>query len=107
MASTRGELEFRTNPQLVSDMKKYRVASDSLDTSAYAAIQVWAQAAETARTFQLEPMISVLRHDQFDTVMGRIGFDAKGDLTGMEPFGFYVWKAGKDVLTNVAKTPTQ
>jgi branched-chain amino acid transport system substrate-binding protein len=102
-----GPLLFRTNPQLVSDMKKYGVASDSLETNAYVAIQVWAQAAERARTFQLEPMISVLRHDKFDTVMGRIGFDAKGDLTGIEPFGFYVWKAGKDVLTNVAKTPTQ
>jgi branched-chain amino acid transport system substrate-binding protein len=101
------ELEYRTNPQLVSDMKKYRVATDSLDSHGYAAIQVWAQAAERARTFQLESMISVLRHDQFDTVMGRIGFDAKGDLTGIAPFGFYVWKAGEFVPTDTAKTPTQ
>ncbi len=30
---------------------------------------------------------------QFDTVLGRIGFDAKGDVTGFEPWGWYVWQA--------------
>jgi hypothetical protein len=29
---------------------------------------------------------------QFDTVLGRIGFDAKGDVTGIEPWGWYVRK---------------
>ena len=30
----------------------------------------------------------------FDTVLGRIGFDDKGDVTGYEPFVWYVWKEG-------------
>jgi branched-chain amino acid transport system substrate-binding protein len=30
---------------------------------------------------------------QFDTVLGRIGFDEKGDVTGFEPWGWYVWQA--------------
>jgi hypothetical protein len=28
----------------------------------------------------------VLRDQDFDTVLGRIGFDEKGDVTGYEPF---------------------
>ncbi len=30
---------------------------------------------------------------QFDTVLGRIGFDEKGDVTGFEPWQWYVWQA--------------
>ena len=30
---------------------------------------------------------------QFDTVLGRIGFDAKGDVTGFEPWQWFVWQA--------------
>ena len=70
-------------------------------------IQVWAQAAEKARSLQLDAMISTLRHERFDTVIGRIGFDAKGDLTGIEPFVFFVWKAGENRPTDAVKTTTQ
>ena len=34
------------------------------------------------------------RNHQFDTVLGTIGFDEKGDVTGYEPFAWYVWKGG-------------
>ena len=30
---------------------------------------------------------------QFDTVLGKIGFDEKGDVTGFEPWQWYVWQA--------------
>jgi branched-chain amino acid transport system substrate-binding protein len=36
-----------------------------------------------------------LHRFQFDTVLGTIGFDAKGDVTGYETFVWYVWKDGK------------
>ena len=36
-----------------------------------------------------------LRTHEFDTVLGRIGFDAKGDVTGYDPFVWYLWKDGK------------
>ena len=97
----------RTNPQLASLMKKYGVAYNDVNSRAYVAIQVWAQAAERARTLQLDAMISTLRHERFDTVIGRIGFDAKGDLIGIEPFVFYVWKAGENRPTDAVKTTTQ
>ena len=34
------------------------------------------------------------RTHQFDTLAGTIGFDAKGDVTGYEPFEWYIWKGG-------------
>ena len=39
------------------------------------------------------PVIEVMHSREFDTVLGRIGFDAKGDVTGFEPWGWYVWQA--------------
>ena len=30
---------------------------------------------------------------QFDTVLGKIGFDEKGDVTGFEPWQWFVWQA--------------
>jgi branched-chain amino acid transport system substrate-binding protein len=59
---------------------------------AYAAVQVWAQAAEKAGSLGLEPMIASLREHQFDTVLGPIDFDDKGDLTVQNPV-MYVWHA--------------
>jgi branched-chain amino acid transport system substrate-binding protein len=37
---------------------------------------------------------AALRQGQFDTVLGTIGFDAKGDVTGYEPFAWDVWTDG-------------
>ena len=31
---------------------------------------------------------------EFDTVLGTIGFDDKGDVHGYEPFTWYVWQEG-------------
>jgi hypothetical protein len=30
---------------------------------------------------------------QFDTVLGQIGFDEKGDVTGFDPWQWVVWQA--------------
>jgi branched-chain amino acid transport system substrate-binding protein len=60
---------------------------------AYAAVQVWAQAVEAAGSLDLNAVIDALHSRQFDTVLGRIGFDGKGDVTGFEPWGWYVWQA--------------
>jgi branched-chain amino acid transport system substrate-binding protein len=65
--------------------------------SVYAAVQTWAQAVEKAGTLETEAVAAVLRAHEFDTVLGRIGFNDKGDVTGFEPFAWYVWKDGKFV----------
>jgi branched-chain amino acid transport system substrate-binding protein len=59
----------------------------------YAAVQVWAQAVEAAGSLDLDAVAAIMHSRQFDTVLGTIGFDAKGDVAGFEPWGWYVWRA--------------
>lgn len=72
--------------------------------NAYAAVQAWAQAAEEAGSLERGAMIASLREHQFDTVLGPIGFDDKGDVTLQSPV-LYEWHAdGEQVLVpSVAK----
>jgi branched-chain amino acid transport system substrate-binding protein len=64
---------------------------------AYAAVQAWAQAAAHGGTTDPARVADALRRERFDTVLGTIGFDAKGDVTGFDPFAWYVWTDGKYV----------
>jgi branched-chain amino acid transport system substrate-binding protein len=59
----------------------------------YGAVQVWAQAVQQAGTLALDAVIRVLREQEFDTVLGPIDFDDKGDLTEQNPL-WYVWRGG-------------
>ena len=57
-------------------------------------MQVWAQAVAAAGSLALDAVIPIMHSRQFDTVLGRIGFDEKGDVTGIDPWQWYVWKGG-------------
>ncbi|HSA79424.1 MAG TPA: branched-chain amino acid ABC transporter substrate-binding protein [Geminicoccaceae bacterium] len=59
----------------------------------YGAVQVWGQAAEKAGSLELQSVIAALRAHQFDTVLGPIAFDDKGDLAVQNPV-WYVWRGG-------------
>ena len=59
----------------------------------YAGIQAWAQAAERAKSTRGADVAPVLRKERFDTVLGTIGFDEKGDIVG--PFR-WVWNRWRD-----------
>jgi branched-chain amino acid transport system substrate-binding protein len=59
----------------------------------YATIQVWAQAAERAGTTELEAVIEALHSGPFETVIGQIEFDEKGDTTGSN-YTMYKWSGG-------------
>lgn len=63
----------------------------------YAVVQVWAQAVEQAGTFAPGAVAGVLRSSQFDTALGHIGFDEKGDVTGYDTYVWYVWRGGEFV----------
>jgi branched-chain amino acid transport system substrate-binding protein len=89
-----------------ADMRRSRQAADVVarfraqgyeplgtTLNAYAAVQVWAQAVEAAGSLDLDRVTEVMHSRQFDTVLGRIGFDDKGDVTGFEPWRWYVWQA--------------
>lgn len=62
----------------------------------YGAVQAWAQAVKQAGSQDLRDVIRSLRSHQFDTVLGRIDFDEKGDLT-VQSWVWYVWKDGEYV----------
>jgi branched-chain amino acid transport system substrate-binding protein len=70
---------------------------------AYAVIQVWAQAVEKAGTFDAAAVVKALHHNEFDTALGRLGFDAKGDVTGVDSFIWYVWQNGDYAPVDPAK----
>ena len=59
----------------------------------YAAIQVYAIAVEKAGTTDTATLIGILRSTKFDTVLGTISFDAKGDVSA-PGYVFYEWKNG-------------
>jgi branched-chain amino acid transport system substrate-binding protein len=59
----------------------------------YGAVQAWAQAAEQAGSLELQTMIASLREHQFDTVLGAIDFDEKGDLAVQKPV-WWIWRGG-------------
>jgi branched-chain amino acid transport system substrate-binding protein len=59
----------------------------------YGAVQAWAAAVEKAGSLDLEEVTASLRSHEFETVLGRIRFDDKGDVI---PAGFewFVWTDG-------------
>ncbi len=57
----------------------------------YGTIQAWAQAAERAKSTDWQEVAAALKSGTFDTVLGKIGFDAKGDVTA-PGYVMYVWK---------------
>ncbi len=58
---------------------------------AYGAVQAWAQAVEQAGSLKPKAVIKALREGSFDTVLGKIGFDEKGDVTGISTFIWYAF----------------
>jgi branched-chain amino acid transport system substrate-binding protein len=58
---------------------------------AYGAVQAWAQAVKQAGSLKPEAVIDALKTGSFDTVLGKIGFDEKGDVTGISTFVWYVF----------------
>lgn len=60
----------------------------------YAAIQVFAQAADKAKSTKEADVARTLRANKFATVVGTIGFNAKGDVIGPD-YVVYVWNDGK------------
>src|SRR5215469_9223053 len=62
--------------------------------STYAAVQVWAAAVAKAGTTDPQKVAAALRSQPWDTIIGKIAFDAKGDLTS-STYVWYVFKGGK------------
>ena len=88
--------DMRASPQAAEVVARFRAQGyEPLGHTlyAYAAVQVWAQAVEAAGSLDLDAVTEAMHSRQFDTVLGRIGFDEKGDVTGFEPWQWFVWQA--------------
>ena len=59
----------------------------------YAAVEAWAEAAKRAGTLDAENVASVLHGQSFETVIGKLTFDAKGDVD-LPSFEVYRWSKG-------------
>jgi branched-chain amino acid transport system substrate-binding protein len=91
-----GMSDVRENPRAVDVVARFRAQGyEPLGYTlyAYAAVQVWGQAVNAAGTLELEQVTRALHGRQFETVLGTIGFDAEGDVTGVESWQWYVWHA--------------
>ena len=87
----------RKNPAAADVVKAFRakkIEPEGYVLYTYGAIQAWKQAVEKAGNTKLDPIIKNLRSMQFDTVLGKIGFDEKGDVTA-PGYVMYEWKNGK------------
>jgi branched-chain amino acid transport system substrate-binding protein len=86
----------RKNPaatEVVAEFKKQGFDPEGYTLYTYAAIQVWAAAVTEAGTTDLDKVVKVLHSRPFDTVVGKLQFDAKGDV--LDPkYVVYVWHDG-------------
>jgi branched-chain amino acid transport system substrate-binding protein len=82
------------NADLVAAFRADKYEPEAYTLYAYAAIRAWAQAVEKAGSTDAVKVEAALKSNKFDTVLGQIGFNAKGDMDA-PGYVFYVWKNGK------------
>ena len=87
----------RKNPAAAAVVQKFRAQKyepEGYTLYTYGAIQAWAEAATKAKSTNWKKVADALHKNKFNTVLGKIGFDKKGDVTA-PGYVFYVWKDGK------------
>lgn len=87
----------RKNPDAIPLVKKFRdkgIEPEGYVLYTYAAMQVWAQAVEKAKSTDFEAVSKALHEGTFKTVLGDLSFNEKGDVT-LPGYVFYEWKNGK------------
>lgn len=84
----------RAADPVVDRFRKQGYEPEGYTLFSYGAVQIWAQAVAKAGAPETKTVIAALRANEFDTVLGKISFDAKGDLK-QPGFAWYVWQGGK------------
>lgn len=86
----------RLNPAAEPVVEAFRTAQyepEGYTLYNYAAVQVYADAVKKAGSTDADAVRDVLRKTNFDTVLGSISFDAKGDVTA-PGYVMYRWSKG-------------
>lgn len=84
----------RKKPSAAEVVKKFQAKGfepEGYTLYTYAAFQVWAQAATKAGTVDPKKVAAALHAGTWDTVLGPLSFDKKGDITTID-YVFYDWK---------------
>ena len=82
------------NAKLVAAFKATGYNPEGYTLYTYGAIQAWVAAVKAAGGTEAPKVVKALKAGQFDTVLGKVGFDAKGDVSA-PGYVFYEWKNGK------------
>ena len=61
----------------------------------YASLQVWKAAVEAAGTTDTKAVADAIRGNTFDTVLGELTYNEKGDVQNPE-YVWYIWSDGSD-----------
>ncbi len=98
----------RNRPTAAAVVKRFKdkgVDPEGYTLYTYAAIQIWAAAANKAKTIDPQKVAAAIHAGTWDTVLGPISYDAKGDITTMD-YVFYRWnsKGGYDQITDASKS---
>ena len=87
----------RKNPQATDVVQGFRNAGyepEGYTLYTYATIQVFAEAVANLKTITAPTLVAALKSGSFDTVLGPLGFDAKGDVKA-PGYVFYEWRDGQ------------
>ncbi len=86
----------RKNPVAAPLVERFRgmgIEPEGYVLYSYGAVQAWAQAVATAGSTDTAKVDKALHTGEFDTVLGKFSFDAKGDVTA-PGYVLYEWKNG-------------
>jgi branched-chain amino acid transport system substrate-binding protein len=82
-----------TAAPVVAAFKKQGYDPEGYTLYTYAAVQAFAKAAVQANSTKIDGVSKALHSGKFDTVLGTIGFNPKGDVIGPN-YVVYLWKDG-------------
>ena len=81
---------------IVKEFEAKKFIPEAYTLYSYAAVQIIKQAAEQAKSLDPEKVAALMHSGvPFDTVIGKIAFDKKGDRTDAD-YVVYVWKTAPD-----------
>ncbi len=85
----------RNKPTAAAVVKKFKdkgIDPEGYTLYTYAAMQIWREAATKAGTVDAKEVAAKLKAGKWDTVLGPISYDKKGDITVID-YVFYKWKS--------------
>ncbi len=87
----------RKNPEakpIVDELQAAGRTAEGYSLYTYAAVKIWVDAVKAAGSTDFDKVTAEMYKDTFDTVLGKLNFDKKGDVT-LPGYIVYEWKDGK------------